>query len=160
GAAALLVVLDELVPEVADARGDRGRRAVTERAERAAGDVVADIQELLDVLLGALAVFQPVQDADQPERALPARRAFPARLVLAELGRAEHRADDTGGVVEDLHRPGAELRPGGRDRLEVQRHIQVLVGEYPRRRAACGPELEPAAAPHPAGQLKQLAQRD
>src|SRR5689334_18392161 len=128
-AAAFLLVLHELVPEVLDARGDRAGRAVTQGAERPAEDVVADVQELVQVFLGAAAAFQPFEHPDHPERALPARRALAARLVLVELGPAQHGADHAGGLVEDLQRPGAEHGPGRRDRLEVQRHVQVLVGQ-------------------------------
>src|SRR5690606_19925014 len=71
-AAPLLHVLDVFVPEVLDGRHHRAGRAVAEGAERAAQQVVADVQELLHVGLGALAVLQPVQHLDHPEVALPA----------------------------------------------------------------------------------------
>src|SRR6266516_7190996 len=54
-AAAPLLVLQVLVPEVLDRRGDRGDRTVTQRAERPAEDVVADVQQLLQVFLAAVA---------------------------------------------------------------------------------------------------------
>src|SRR5215204_4197677 len=50
-----------LAAEVLQRGGDRAGRAVTEGAERPAVDVVADVQQLLEVLLGALAVLQPAQ---------------------------------------------------------------------------------------------------
>lgn len=55
GAAALLEVPEVLVPEQLDGRDDGAGRAVAEGAERAAEDVVGDVQQGLQVLLGALA---------------------------------------------------------------------------------------------------------
>ena len=43
--------VQELLAEVLDAAGDRAGRAVTEGAERAAEDVVADVEQRVDVLL-------------------------------------------------------------------------------------------------------------
>src|SRR5262252_6871462 len=85
-AAAPLGMLDELVPEVLDRGHHRADRAVAERAERAPEDVVADVEQLVQVLVGALAVVQPVQDAHHPVRPLAARGALAAGLVLVELG--------------------------------------------------------------------------
>src|SRR5215813_12703063 len=127
-AAAPLLVLEVLIPEVLDRRGDWGDRAVAQRAERPAEDVVADVQQLLQVFLAALAVLQPVQDPDHPERPLPAGRALAARLVLVELGPPQGGPDRAGGFVEDLQCPGAEQRPGRGHRFEVERHVEVLVG--------------------------------
>src|SRR5690242_19980367 len=159
-AAALLLVLEVLVPEVLDRRGDRADRAVAERAERAAEDVVADVQQLLQVFLAALAVFQPVQHPDHPERPLPAGRALAARLVLVELGPPQGGPDHAGGLVEDLQCPGAEQRPGRGHRFEVERHVEGLVGEDRGGRPAGRPELQPVPGPDPARQIQQLAQRD
>src|SRR5580704_15242329 len=160
GTATFLLVLHELVPEVLDARYDRADRAVAQGAERPAEDVVADVEELFQVFLGAVAVFQPFQHLDHPERALPARRALAARLVLVELGPAQYRADHAGGLVEDLQRPGAEHGPGGGDRDEVERHVEVLVGQQRGGGAARSPELQPVPGADAAGQVEQLAQRD
>ena len=89
-----------------------------------------------------LPVLQPAQHLHQPVGALAARGALAAGLVRVELGPAQHRADHAGGVVEDLQRPGAEHRAGRGDRLEVQRDVQVLVGEQRGGRAARRPELQ------------------
>ncbi len=129
-------------------------------AERPAEDVVADVEQLVEVLLGALPVLEPAQHLDQPVRALPAGGALAARLVLVELGPAQHRADDAGRVVEDLQRPGAEHRTGRADGLEVERDVEVLGGEQRGRRAARRPELQLVPAPDAAGHVEQLAQRD
>src|SRR5438445_1639617 len=53
-------------------------RGLTERAQRFAVDVVADVFDDLEVLRLAAAVLDPVHHARQPERALAAGRAFTA----------------------------------------------------------------------------------
>src|SRR5829696_6005651 len=159
-AAALAEVVDVLVAEVLQRGGDRAGRTVTEGAERPAEDVVADVQQLLEVLLGALAVLQPAQDLHQPEGALPAGRALAARLVRVELGPSQHRAHDAGRLVEDLQRLGPQHRPGARDALVGQGHVEVLGGEDRRGRAAGGPELQLVSLADTAGEVEQLAQGD
>src|SRR3954454_10800106 len=61
-AAAEGVVVDELVPEELDAGDDRAGRAVAEGAERAPEDVVAGVEQRLDVLLGSDAGLQALED--------------------------------------------------------------------------------------------------
>src|SRR5215831_13456171 len=160
GAAAFLLMLHDLVPEVLDRGGNRRGHGVTERAECPADDVLADVEQLVQVLLGALAVLDPLDHPHHPVGALPARRALPARLVLVELRPAERGAQHAGGVIEDLQRPGAEQRPGGGHRLEIKRNVQVLVGQDRRGRPAGSPELQPVSLPDAAGHVEQLAQRD
>jgi hypothetical protein len=154
-------VRDVLVAEVLDGAHHRARRAVTEGAEAAAEDVVADVEQLVDVLLGALAVLEPSGDLLEPPGALAARGALAAGLVLVEVGPPVDRAHDAHGLVEDLQGAGAEHRAGLGDGLEVQRHVEVLGGEQRRRAAAGGPELQGlAGVAHAAGHVDQLAQRD
>src|SRR6201987_778537 len=159
-AAAFLLVLDDLVAEILDGGGKRHRHGVAERAERAADDVHAHVEDRFQVLAGALALLDPLARPHQPPGALPAWRALAAGLVLVEPGPPQRCPHDAGGLVEDLQRAGAEHRPGRRHRLEVQRHVQVRIGQQRRRRPARGPELQPVAAAGPAGQVEQLAQRD
>src|SRR5262245_39159600 len=73
-AAAPLLVLEVLVPEIFDRRDDRADRPVGQRAERPAEDVVTHVEQLLQVFLAALAVLEPVQDADHPLRSITAGR--------------------------------------------------------------------------------------
>src|SRR6201996_8748884 len=151
-AAALLLVLDDLVAEVLERRVDRHRHGVAEGTERTAHNVVAHVEERLQVLLGGRALLNPLDDAHKPVGAFAARRALAAGLVLVELRPAERGPHHAGGVVEDLQRPGAEHRPGGAHLLEVKRDVQVLLGEHRGRRAAGRPELERVARPeHAAG---------
>src|SRR3954470_18405603 len=95
-------VLEVLVAEVLDRAGDRAGGAVAERAERPAQDVVALVQQEFEVLLAADARLQVGESLDQPPRALAARRALAAGLVLVELGPSQNRSDDAGRLVEDL----------------------------------------------------------
>src|SRR5215469_8375307 len=99
---ALAQMLDVLVPEVLDRRGNRRLDRVAEGAECTAGDVVADIEQLRQVGLAALTDLQLLEELNDPVAALPARRALAARLVLIKLGPAERNADHAGGLVEEL----------------------------------------------------------
>ena len=108
----------------------------------------------------ALALLQPGQRLRQPPRALAARGALAAGLVLVELGPPQHRADDAGGLVEELQRARAEHRAGGADGLEVEGHVEVLRRQERGARAAGRPELQLVALAHAAGQVDQLAQGD
>src|SRR4051794_35075916 len=59
GTAAVLEVREVLVAEVLERGLDRTRRTVAECAEGLAEDVVGDVEQRLQVLLGALAGFEP-----------------------------------------------------------------------------------------------------
>ena len=103
-------------------RGDRADRAVAERAERAAQDVVALVEQQRrgrPRCPGPARAGASVCTSHQ----VPSRhgRALAARLVLVELGPAQHGAHHAGGLVEDLQRAGAEHRAGRADALEVER---------------------------------------
>ena len=120
---------EELLAEVLDRRGDRAGGTVAERAERAAQDVVALVEQQVEVGLGALPLLELGQVCTSHQ--VPSRhgRALAAGLVLVELGPAQHRPDHAGGLVEDLQRAGAEHRAGRADPLEVERDVEVLGGQ-------------------------------
>ena len=153
-------VLEVLVAEVLDRARDRAGRAVTQGAERAAQDVVALVEQEVEVGLAADALLEVGQGLHQPPGALAARRALAARLVLVELGPAQHRPDHAGGLVEDLQGAGAEHRPGRADRLEVEGDVEVLGGQDRRGGPARRPELQLVALADAAGQVDQGAQGD
>src|SRR5450759_3245941 len=75
----------ELLAEVLNRGGDAAGRTIAERAERPEQDVVADVQELVDVVLGALAELESRHDLLEPESALTTRRALAAGLVGVEV---------------------------------------------------------------------------
>src|SRR4051794_19592261 len=79
-------VLQELVAEQLDAADDGAGGAVAEGAERAAEDVVAGVEQRVDVGLRGRPRLHPLQDLHHPVGALATRRALAARLVRVELG--------------------------------------------------------------------------
>ena len=153
-------MLEVLVAEVGDRALDRAHGTVGQRAERPAEDVVALVEQQVEVALLADSLLELGEGLHQPPGALPARRALAAGLVLVELGPAQHRPDHAGGLVEELERAGAEHRAGRDDLLEPEGYVEVLVGQQRRAGAAGGPELQQVAVAHAAGQVDQLAKRD
>src|SRR5215470_13103541 len=88
--AALVVdVVLELVAEVLDEALHRQRRGVAERADRAAGDVVRDRQQQVEVFVAPLAMLDAVDDAPQPSRAFAARGALAAGFLEVEIREPE-----------------------------------------------------------------------
>src|SRR5713226_1040262 len=77
-AALVIDVILELVAEVLDEALHRQRGGIAQCADRAAGNIVRDRHQHLEVLVPALAVLDPVDHAPQPSRALAARRALAA----------------------------------------------------------------------------------
>ena len=67
----------ELLAEVLDRRGDRAGRSVAEGAERAAEDVVAQVEQQVDVAVATLASVETLQGLHQPPRAFAARVHLP-----------------------------------------------------------------------------------
>src|SRR5688572_24666431 len=92
GAGSVLDVDEELVAEHLDGRDDGHRRRRTQEADRGhrvrepepGGDVVADVEQEVEVAHAAVARLDAVHDLRQPAGALAARRALPARLPLEE----------------------------------------------------------------------------
>src|SRR5205823_13029668 len=99
-AAALVDVRLELVAELGDVARDDHRVRVAERAEALAVDAVADVEQQVELALRRAAVLELAQDRRQPARALAARRALPARLVLVELRVADPELHHAAAVVE------------------------------------------------------------
>src|SRR5664280_639480 len=116
GAVPLLDVDQELVAEHGDGRADRGRDGRTQDADRGllrrpgqpGRDVVAGVEQEVEVLLAALAPLDALHDPLEPARSLAARRALPARLTGEELGDPPGRPDGAGAVVHDDDRARAQ----------------------------------------------------
>src|SRR5271166_1623063 len=151
---------DVLVAEVLDRRHHRAGRAIAQRAERLSEDGVGDVQQLVEILSGALAGFQALVDLAEPEGAFPAGRALAARFVSVEVGPALYRAHHTRGFVEDFQRFGPQHGARRTHTLVVQRHVEMLGCQQWCRRPARRPELELVPGAYPAGVVEQLAQRD
>src|ERR1700691_6208940 len=94
GASSLVDVLDELVAEHRDRRVHRRGNRRTEHADgrllrrpgESRGDVVAEIEQQVEVFHAAATVFQAIHRALDPTGSFAARRALPARLTRKELG--------------------------------------------------------------------------
>src|SRR5687768_18325667 len=87
----VLDVMHEFVAIVLDESAHRHRRRVTQRADRAALDVVGDVVQKVEIFELALAVLDTVDHAVEPAGALAARRALPAGFFIVEvrqIGRA------------------------------------------------------------------------
>ena len=153
-------MLEVLVAEVRDRRLHRRLDRVAKRAERPAGDVAADVEQLVQVGLAAPAVLQVARATGRPSSCPPGTactcrttRARRTRPTGAPPGPRRWSRRTAGQSA------GAEHRPGRGHRLVVQRDVQVLFGEQRGGGAAWRPELQPVPGPDPAGQAEQLAQR-
>ena len=149
--------------EAVDRRLDRVRGRLPEAADRRVPHHLADLVDQRE-LVGERAVRAP---ADHPgERLLlpdgpdAARDALPARLVAEERGDPQHDVGEVDVLVEHHH----DARPE-RDRpppsvLEREPQVELVGRDERPRRAAEQDRLQRLAAPHAAGQLEQLAERD
>src|SRR5918999_341241 len=94
-------VLLELVPEQLDVGAKRPRGGVTQRAKGSYVDAVGDVQQQVHVLAPALAALDALEDLHRPPRALPARGALTAGLVLEELSGYERVAHHARRLVHE-----------------------------------------------------------
>src|SRR6186997_2967684 len=104
GTAALLDVRLELGAELAEIALHGIDGEVAERAQRPPEDPRADALEQVEIRELAAAVFDPLEDLNEPARALPARRALAARLVHVELLRPQGELHHAAAVVDHHHR--------------------------------------------------------
>ena len=95
----------DLVAEMPDQALDRPGRRVAERADGVALDLRRDLEQHVDLALLRAALGHARQHAPHPARALAARRALAAALVLVEIGDAGDGADDVGRLVHARSRP-------------------------------------------------------
>src|SRR5674476_961742 len=147
GTAPLLDVDEELIPEHLDGRSDGRRDGGPQHADggllgwpgQPGGDVVADIEQEVEVVFPAVAGLDPLHDLLQPTGALPARRALPARLPGEELGDPPRRPNRTGVVVHHHNRAGPEHGARTGDFILAQGEVD-LVGTEPGGRDTAGDE--------------------
>src|SRR5207248_3384682 len=83
-------------------------RCLLWRPGQTRGDVVADVEQEVEVLLAAGALLDAVHHLVEPARAFTARRALTARFVVEEAGDAPRRPHRARGVVHHHDRPRAE----------------------------------------------------
>src|SRR5262245_38525485 len=159
GVDALLDHVAEMPDQALD--GPSGR--VAERADGMALDLIADIEQHIDLGLLGLALGHAFEHAPHPTGALAARRALAAGFILVEIGDASDGADDVGRFVHDDHAGGAEPGLQRLETVEVHPQIAALARRNARNRRAAGndgKEIVPAAAHAAAIAVDQLAQPD
>ena len=104
------------------------------------GDVVAHVEQQVEVLFAALARLDALHDLLQPARALAARRALPARLPGEELGDAPGRpAPRQVWSSMTTTEPEPSMEPASRHLVLPQGEVD-LVGTEPRGGHAAGDE--------------------
>ena len=160
--AAVLVadVLDVLVAEVADRREHRVGCRLPQAAQRGVLDHFAQLDQPLDVGLFALALADAVEDLQHPLGAHAAGDALAARFLLDELQEEAGHVDHAAVLVHDDQAAGAHDRAQFRERLVVQRHVEVLLGDAAAGRAADLGRLELLARGDAAADVvDQVAQR-
>ena len=94
-------VIFEFLAEEAYTADDRAGSSIAKGAERLSADIIANIDQQIDILLAPLAMLQALQDLGQPVGSLATGRTFSAGLVAIELGHAQNCAHDTGILVKD-----------------------------------------------------------
>src|SRR5476651_2080681 len=142
-------------PEMPDQSLDRPRRAVGERANRVAFDLLGDVVQRIDLLDPRVARDHPLHHAPDPTESLAAGRALATALVLVEVGQTGDRLDDVGRLVHDDDRCRAEAALLVLQRVEVhQDRVADRLGQHRRRRTTGndGQQVVPAAA-YAAGML-------
>ena len=108
--------------EMADEALDRPGRRVAERADRVALDLLGDFQQHVDLALLRAALGHARQHAPHPARALAARRALAAALVLVEIGDARDRPRRCRSTCR------ARSRPPCRGRICSPRSVSKSIG--------------------------------
>src|SRR5690349_17693727 len=88
----------DLMTEVADQTLNRPSRRVAERADGVAFDLGRNLEQHVDLALLGAALGHAVEHAPHPARALAARSALAAALVLVEIRDASNGAHDVGGL--------------------------------------------------------------
>ena len=97
-------VILEFFSEVLQETLDRPGRRITQGTDRASFYVVGQIDQHIQILVTALPQLDTTKHPVEPTRALTARRALTAALVLVEVRDALNGLHDVGGFVH--HRDG------------------------------------------------------
>jgi hypothetical protein len=82
----------------------RPSRSLAAVREGAGADRLTDLDQLVEVALGAVTVDDAAHDPLQPGAAFAARHTLPARLVCVEPSEGERRRRDVSGLVHHHHR--------------------------------------------------------
>src|SRR6202171_3541969 len=158
-----LLVIDvvlEFAAKMLDEALDRQCGGVSQRAYGAAGDVVGDGDQQVEVFVPALPVLDAIDHAPQPSGPLAAWRALTAGLLEIEIREAQERSHHAARLVHDDHRPRSEHRSGFGNRvvIHIGRHHDVG-GQHRHRRAAGNARLELASPTHTARHVEERRKR-
>src|SRR5439155_18609956 len=108
------------------------RRSITQRAERFALDVVAEIQQQFRIFWSPAAVVDALENLHQPISAFAARRAPAARFMFIKLRQILRRFKDIDGLVHHDEAARAHHRTGGDQTFVIHAHVLIddLVGAH------------------------------
>src|ERR1017187_2270202 len=145
GTSSVTDVFNEVVAKHVDGRVNRGGNRRAEHADgrllgwpsEAGSNVVAEIEQQVEVLDPSTPVLQSVQDALEPSRTFATGRALSAGLASEELGNAPGSAHHAGGLVQHHHGTGTEHRALLAHFVLSERQVEQLRAE-PRGRHAAG----------------------
>src|SRR5690625_505803 len=112
GATTLSDVRSVFITEIFDARRHGRGRAVTQGTERAPQNVVAHVEQRVEVFFSTAARLDAPQHEAHPVGSFAAGRALTAGFVGVEVGPARYCAHDASGFIKNLQRAGAEHRTG------------------------------------------------
>ncbi len=145
---------------MANGREHRVGRRLAQPAQRRVLDHFAQFDQPLDVGLFAAALADAIEDLQHPLRADPAGHALAARLLLDEFEEEAGDVDHAAILIHDDQAAGAHDGAQFGERLVVQRHVQVLLGNAAAGRAADLGGLEGLAAGDAAADVvDQIAER-
>ena len=170
----------ELLAELLEVAERGHRHALTERADGVAHDAVRDVVEGVELLHRAGSVHELLRDAEQPARALAARRALTARFVAVELHQVVEAGDGVRALRHHRRAAGAEHRSHVAERVDPERNVEdalavprverallvgrvddVLGAEHRRGRAARDDRVKRLVAEDAAADVvDELAERD
>src|SRR5680860_1263042 len=100
-------------PRSTQSRSSAASDVYKRQAYGVALDLVADLEQHIDLALLRLPFGHALQNAPHPARALAAGRALAATLMLVEIRQTRDGANDVGRLVHDDHRRRAESRLQG-----------------------------------------------
>src|SRR5574344_365139 len=149
-----------LVAEIFQRGEHRLARALSQTAQRRLRDSVCKLLEHIEILKRAFVGDDALQDLQHALCALAAGDALAAAFILREVHEEARRLDHAGVLVHDDETAGADDRADLLERVEVKRHIEVLLRQAAAGRTADLHGLELLAVLDAAANIENdLAQR-
>src|SRR5690606_33659869 len=134
-----------------------------QRTDRVSLDLVAHLEQQIDLPLLRIADRHPLEHAPHPSRAFTARRALAAAFMLVEVRDPGNRANDVGRLVHHDDRSSAETGLRLAQAVEVHEQVAAHLGRKARHRRTAGNDRKkvvPAAAHAACMAVEQFAERD